>query len=122
MRPVNAVLVHHDPAIAQALAQSLEPHFRKLVIVRSFAEAEAAVARVRARFVIADLELLSPPELQRLCSDFPASAVTCVHRLADELMWSEVLAAGAVDCCLTSDVRGILQASERYLRTMGAAA
>jgi hypothetical protein len=30
-------------------------------------------------------------------------------------MWSEALAAGAVDCCYAADVPGILLASERYV-------
>jgi hypothetical protein len=30
-------------------------------------------------------------------------------------MWSEALAMGAVDCCHSSDLQGILLASERYV-------
>ena len=30
-------------------------------------------------------------------------------------MWSQSLAAGAVDCCFASDVPRILQAPERYV-------
>jgi DNA-binding NarL/FixJ family response regulator len=121
MRSINVVLAHHDPQVAQGLAEALRPHFRKVLTVCSFAEAEAAIARFRAKFVIADLELFSGAELKRLCSEFPSTAVTCVHRLADEVMWSEVLSVGAVDCCLPSDVRGILLASERYVAAAAAA-
>jgi hypothetical protein len=54
-------------------------------------------------------------ELKKLCSQFPSTAFVCVHRLADDQMWTEALAMGAVDCCLADDVQGILLASERYV-------
>jgi hypothetical protein len=40
-------------------------------------------------------------------------------------MWSEALAMGAVDCCHSGDLHGILLASERYVvlsRSQSAAA
>jgi DNA-binding NarL/FixJ family response regulator len=122
MRPINVVLAHHDPVEAQGLAESLRPQFRKLVTVSSLPEAVAAIARLRARFVIIDLELLSYSELRKLCSEFPAAVFACVHRLADEAMWAEALAVGAVDCCVSNDVQGILLASERYVPARKAAA
>ncbi len=122
MRPINIVLAHHDPVVARFLAESLRPKFRKLVVVNSLSEAEAEIARLRAGFVIVDLELFSYSDLQKLCSEFPGAVIACVHRLADEAMWQESLAVGAVDCCQTSDVRGILRAFERYSSALGAAA
>lgn len=122
MRPINVVLVHHDPLIARGLAESLRPQFRKLVIVSSLPEARAEIARLRAGFVVVDLELLSYPEVQKLCSEFPNTVVASVHRLADETMWLQSLAVGAVDCCQSNDIRGLLRASERYAQAMAAAA
>ncbi len=122
MRPINVVLAHHDPVVARILAESLRPQFRKLVIVGSIPEAKAEIARLRAGFAIVDLELLSYSDVRKLCSEFPSTAIACVHRLADESMWLEVLAAGAVDCCQSNDVRGMLRASERHVHTSAAAA
>jgi hypothetical protein len=93
-----------------------------LVIVNSLPEARAEIARLRAGFVVVDLELLSYPEVQKLCSEFPNTVVASVHRLADETMWLQSLAVGAVDCCQSSDIRGLLRASERYAAAMTAAA
>ncbi len=115
MRPINAVLVHHDAAAAEGLAASLRNQFRNLVVAKSVEEARSALMRLHAQFVVADLELISLAELKQLCSTFPAAAFVCIHRLADDRMWSEALAMGAVDCCYSSDVRGILLASERYV-------
>ncbi len=122
MRPINVVLAHPDPLVARSLAESLRPQFRKLVIVNTVAEAEAEIARLRAGFVVVDLELLSYPELRRLCSEFPGTIFASVHRLADEAMWLQSLAVGAVDCCQSNDVRGLLRASERCPGAMAAAA
>jgi len=122
MRPINVVLAHHDPVVARLLAESLRPRFRKVVTTTSLSQAEAEIARVRASFVVADLELLSYTDLQKLCSEFPATAVASVHRLADEQMWLQSLSAGAVDCCQSGDVRGLVRASERWTAPVPTAA
>jgi hypothetical protein len=122
MRPMNVVLAHHDPVMARSLAESLRPQFRKLVIVNSVANAEAEIARLRAGYVIVDLELFSYADLQRLCSEFPSTVFATVHRLADETMWLQSLAVGAVDCCQSNDVRGLLRVSDRFAAAMSAAA
>lgn len=122
MRPMNVVLAHHDPLMARGLAESLRPEFRKLVIVNSPAQTRAEIARLRANYVIVDLELFSFAELQKLCSEFPSTLVAAVHRLADESMWLQSLAVGAVDCFQSNDVRGLLHASERYAALTATAA
>lgn len=122
MRPINAVLAHHDPVVARGLADSLRPEFRKVAISASLSEAQTEIARLRAAFVVVDLELLSYAELRQLCAEFPGTAFACIHRLADEAMWQETLAVGAVDCCQSNDLRGILRASERHVKALTAAA
>jgi len=115
MRPINAVLAYHDPLSAERLAAVLRSQFRNLVVAKSPDEVGSAVARLRAPFAVLDLELISLPELKQLCAQFPSTAFVCIHRLADDRMWTEALAMGAVDCCHSSDVHGVLLASERYV-------
>ncbi len=115
MRPINAVLAHHDAGSAERLAATLGKQFRNLLVAKSFDETRSALARYHAPFAVVDLELISPAELRELCREFPHTAFVCVHRLADDRMWSDALAMGAVDCCCSADVRGILMASERYV-------
>lgn len=115
MRPINAVLAHHDADSAQRLSESLRKEFRNLLLANSAYELKSAVARYRAPFAVVDLELISMGELKELCHDFPVTAFVCIHRLADDRMWSEALAMGAVDCCHCEDLHGILLASERYV-------
>ncbi|MGC2109181.1 MAG: hypothetical protein WA655_06660 [Candidatus Korobacteraceae bacterium] len=115
MRPINVVLAHHDAVSAERLAASLGKQFRHLLVSKSADDVRVTVARFRAPFAIVDLELVSMAELKKLCQQFPATAFVCIHRLADDKMWTEALAAGAVDCCSAADLPGILQASERYV-------
>jgi len=115
MRPINVVLAYHDALSAERLAASFRNQFRSLAVAKSLEEACSAVERLRASFAVVDLELIGMAGLKRLCAQFPSTAFVCVHRLADDRMWSEALAMGAVDCCYSSDVRSILLASERYV-------
>jgi len=115
MRPMNVVLAHHDAVSAERLAASLGKEFRNLVLAKSKHEARSAVARFRAPFAVVDLELVSMPDLEQLCHEFPGTAFVCIHRLANDRMWAEALAAGAVDCCFCDDLRGILLASDKYV-------
>jgi ActR/RegA family two-component response regulator len=115
MRPINVVLAHHDAVAADRLAASLGKQFRNLAIAKSAGEIASAVARLRAPFAVVDLELVDFPRVKALCSQFPATAFVCIHRLADDRMWSDALAMGAVDCCHSGDLHGILLASERYV-------
>ncbi len=115
MRPINVVLAHHDTDAAGWLAVSLGKQFRNLAIAKSAGEIASAVARFRAPFAVVDLELVDFAKLKSLCAEFPATAFVCIHRLADDRMWADALAMGAVDCCHSSDLRGILMASDRYV-------
>ena len=115
MRSINVVLAYHDALSAERLAASLRNQFRNLVVAKSSEEVSSAVARLRAPLAVVDLELVSLAELKQLCAQFPSTAFVCIHRLADNRMWSEALAMGAVDCCHSGDMRGILLASDRYV-------
>jgi hypothetical protein len=115
MRPINVVLAHHDTSSAERLAASLNLQFRNLIVAKSCEEVKSAVANFRAPFAVVDLELISLDELKQVCRQFPSTAFVCIHRLADDQMWSEALASGAMDCCTANDVPGILQASDWYV-------
>ncbi len=115
MPPINVVLAQHDAALADGLARSIDKQFLNLVTVRNVEDIRRSIARLRAPLAIVDLEFVDFSELGRLCHEFPATAIVCTHRLADDSMWSQSLAVGAVDCCLPGDLPGILRASDRYV-------
>jgi DNA-binding NarL/FixJ family response regulator len=113
MKPLTVVVAQSDPTGAEALAASLLSHFKAVHVARSLEEARMSVPKHRADLLVIDLELASLPEVEQLRRDLPATAVVCTHRLADEDLWMQALAAGAVDCCHSSDVRSIVLAADR---------
>jgi hypothetical protein len=115
MRPIDVVLAYREPVVPERLVQSISKQFHNSATAHNAGEVRTAVARLGAGLAIVDLELIHFPELGELCRDFPATAFVCTHRLADDAMWLQSLAMGAVDCCLAGDLPKILLASERYV-------
>ena len=115
MRPINVVLAQQDSASTGILVRSIQKQFLNVATANSTEEIRNIIARLRAPLAIVDLELVNFPELGELCKEFPATAFVSTHRLADDAMWSQSLAMGAVDCCLTGDLHTILLASDRYV-------
>ena len=115
MPPIYVVLARQDPAQSDSLVRSVQKQFLNLATVNSTEEIRNAIARTRAPLAVVDLEVVGLCQLGELCREFPATAFVCIHRLADDDLWSRSLAAGAVDCCFTSDLPRILHSSERYI-------
>ncbi|MDP9267835.1 MAG: hypothetical protein M3P27_05855 [Acidobacteriota bacterium] len=123
MKPLTVVVAQSDPKSAETLAASLHTHFKAVHIARTLEEVLASVPKHRADLLVIDLEMASLPEVELLRRELPATAVVCTHRLADEELWTRALAAGALDCCHTSDVRGIvLAADSKHAMARGSAA
>jgi hypothetical protein len=115
MPPIHVVLARQDPKLPDSIAASIRKQFLDLATVTNQEETRSAIARTHAQLAIVDLEAVNFSELGQLCHEFPGTAFVCIHRLADDGMWSQSLAAGAVDCCAAGDLPRILQASERYV-------
>jgi DNA-binding NtrC family response regulator len=111
MKPLSVVVAQSNSKTAEMLAKSLYNHFRVVHLAGNVDELRLAIPRHRADVAIVDLELAALSEVQLLKKDFGAMTIVCTHRLADEKMWAEALAAGASDCCYASDVRAIVLAA-----------
>jgi len=111
MKPLSVVVFQGDGRSAESLAHSLHNHFRLVNVARDLEELRSAIPRHRADVAIVDLELARLDDVQQLCRQFTGTSIVCTHRLADERMWTLALAAGAVDCCTSSDVRAIVLAA-----------
>jgi DNA-binding NarL/FixJ family response regulator len=85
-------------------------------------ELQPAILRHRANVVIVDLELSRLSAVEKLRREFPNLSIVCTHRLADEEMWTAVLAAGGDDILTPTDTRGILQSALRNAAAARAAA
>ncbi|HKD78476.1 MAG TPA: hypothetical protein VKH81_02220 [Candidatus Angelobacter sp.] len=111
MRPLSVVVAQSNGKTAEVLARSLNNHFRLVNVAENLDDLRHAIPRHRADVAIVDLELAPLNQVQMLTREFTATRVICTHRLADEKMWSDALAAGAADCCYSSDVRAIVFAA-----------
>lgn len=113
MKPLSVVVAQSDPKSGEWLAKSLYNHFRVVNVARTVDELRRAIPWHRADVAIIDLELVGFEDVRQIRLEFPATTVVCTHRLADEKMWTEALAAGAADCCYNSDVRAIVLAASQ---------
>jgi hypothetical protein len=105
------VIASHDAHDAASLAESLRPHCRAVLITRTAEELATAIARNRAQAAIADLESVPLTEIERLHQNFQQLNIVCTHRVPDEQMWADSLAAGAADCCYNGDHNEIVRAA-----------
>ena len=111
MKPLSVVVAQSNSQKAEALARSLYNHFRVVHVARDLYELRYAIPKHRADVAIVDLEMAAFSDVELLKREFAATTIVCTHRLADEKMWSDALAAGASDCCNASDVRAIVLAA-----------
>ena len=111
MKPLSVIVAQSNTKTAEMLAKALYNHFRVVHLAGDLNELRQAIPRYRADVAILDLELAALSEVQQLKQEFTATTIVCTHRLADETMWMDALAAGAVDCCYSSDVRAIVLAA-----------
>ncbi|HEY6253208.1 MAG TPA: response regulator [Candidatus Angelobacter sp.] len=111
MKPLSVVVAQRDAKTADFLAKSLYNHFRVVTTAGNLNELMYSIPKNRADVAIVDLELAGMEQVQQLRQQFSETTIVCTHRLADEKMWAEALAAGAADCCHASDVRAIVLAA-----------
>jgi hypothetical protein len=103
------IVLQSDSASADRLVTKLNICGRPAVVVHSLDELKACAFRSSARAGVIDLAVVSPREIDRLHRDF-AVDIVCTHRFADDHMWTEALAAGALDCCFDDDYASIIAA------------
>ena len=111
MKPLSIVVFQKNQESAESLATSLCVHFRLVIVAHDLDELRLAIPKHRADVAIVDLELAGLDDVEELCKEFARVGIVCTHRLADEKMWSKALAAGASDCCASSDIRAIVLAA-----------
>jgi DNA-binding NarL/FixJ family response regulator len=121
MRPLNAVVAQCSNQASECLIKPLHTHFRAVHAASNFHELRACIAEHRADVAIIDLEMVELDQLRQLASEYTSTTIICTHRLADERLWAEALAAGAIDCCHSFDVRAIVLAASRHQSTPNAA-
>ena len=111
MKPLSIIVFQCNHKGTESLAKSLYNHFRVVNVASDMDELRRAIPRHSADVAIVDLEGTCLDNIQQLHKEFTGTSIVFTHRLADERMWTHALAAGAVDCCASSDVRAIVLAA-----------
>jgi hypothetical protein len=123
----KGVLLHHavvilqnDPARARDLVSKVRPVSEAVFVVESLPELQALVSQFPIPIGVLDLVLITFPEIVWLRRQL-GMEIVCTHHTPDEVMWTEALAAGALDCCFDDDgpaiCRAIRQTSTTFDRT-----
>jgi DNA-binding NarL/FixJ family response regulator len=113
MKPLSVVVAQGNSKSADSLVKSLYNHFRVVQVAHNLGELRSYIPQLRVDVAIVDLEMAGIRDVQTLRQEFPGVTIVCTHRVADEKMWTQALAAGAADCCYDSDVRAIVLAASQ---------
>lgn len=111
MQSQDIVVLQTDPGVAQSLVSALSNSFQSVHQAESVNEVRSKIAKHRATVAIVDIEKTPLSDVERLSREFPAAAIVCIHRCADEEMWTAVLNAGACDLYYPHDTSGIVRAA-----------
>jgi len=111
MKPLSVVVASSNSKTTQSLVHALYNHFRMVNAAHDLKELPHLISQHRADVAVIDLEFANFNEIRQFSKEFTGTTFVCTHRLADEKMWAEALAAGATDCCTASDVRAIVLAA-----------
>jgi DNA-binding NarL/FixJ family response regulator len=111
MKPLSVIVAQSNARTGDFLTKSLYNHFRVVHTTNNLDELLHSIPKHRADVAVVDLELADLRQVEQLTHQFSSTKIVCTHRLADEKMWADALAAGAADCCHSSDVRSIVFAA-----------
>jgi DNA-binding NarL/FixJ family response regulator len=111
MKPLSVIVAQSNVRTGEFLTKSLYNHFRVVHTADNLNDLLHSIPKHRADVAIVDLELADLEHVRQLTNQFSSTKIVCTHRLADERMWTDALAAGAADCCHSSDVRAIVMAA-----------
>jgi DNA-binding NarL/FixJ family response regulator len=111
MKPLSVIVAQSNVKTGEFLTKSLYNHFRVVHTADNLNDLVHSIPKHRADVAVVDLELADLEHVRQLALQFSSTKIVCTHRLADERMWTDALAAGAADCCHSSDVRAIVLAA-----------
>jgi hypothetical protein len=106
----NAIVVlQTDPARAENLVSGFRSVSEAVFIVQSLPELQALASQFPIPIGVLDLKLVTFQEIARLRCQL-GMEIICTHRTPDDVMWTEALDAGAIDCCFDDDGPAICRA------------
>jgi hypothetical protein len=110
--PKAVVILQDDPARAQNLASQIRSISDVVFVAQSLAEFQTIASQFPIPIGVLDLGLVSFEEIVHLRLHL-GMEIVCTHRTPDEVMWTEAMDAGALDCCFNDDGQAICGAIHR---------
>jgi hypothetical protein len=114
------VILQKEPVRVQNLASKVRSVFKVVFIVQSLLELRRLVSQFPVQIGVLDLQLVTFQEIVGLRHE--GMEIVCTHHTPDDVMRTEALDAGALDCCFDDDgpalCRAIQQTSRPYNRAV----
>lgn len=111
------VILQDDPGRAEHLVSKVGSLSEAVFIVRTLQELQTLASQLSIQIGVLDLGLISFQEIVRLRHQL-GMEIVCTHHTPDDVMWTDALDAGALDCCFDDDgpaiCRAILQISTTF--------
>jgi hypothetical protein len=109
----NAIVVlQTDHSRAENLVSGFRSVSEAVFIVQSLPELQALVSQFPILIGVLDLNLVTYQEIAHLRNQL-GMEIVCTHRTPDDVMWTEAMDAGAIDCCFDDDGPAICRAIHR---------
>jgi hypothetical protein len=103
------VILQNDPARAENLVSGFKSVSEAVFIVQSLPELQALASQFPIPVGVLDLELITFQEIIQLRRQL-GMEIICTHHTPDDVMWTEAMDAGAIDCCFDDDGPAICRA------------
>ena len=102
------VILQNNTARAENLGTKVKSVSEAVFIVQSLPELQTLVRQFPIPVGVVDLDLVTFEEIMSL--RHMGMEIVCTHRTPDNVMWTDALDAGALDCCFDDDGPAICRA------------
>jgi|HubBroStandDraft_6_1064221.scaffolds.fasta_scaffold769142_1 hypothetical protein len=103
--------LQNNAARAENLVSKVKSVSEAVFIVQSLPELQTLVTQFPIQVGVVDLGLVTFEEIMSLRN--LGMEIVCIHRTPDDVMWTDALDAGALDCCFDDDGPAICERSCR---------
>jgi len=106
------VILQNDLGRAENLVAKVRSVSEAVFIVRSLLELQTLASQIPIQVGVLDLGLVTFQEIVRLRHQL-GMEIVCTHRTPDDVMWTDAMDAGALDCCFDDDGPAICRAIQQ---------
>jgi hypothetical protein len=107
----NAIVVlQTDPARTENLVSWFKSVTEAVFIVQPLPGLQALASQFPIPIGVLDLKLVTYQEIAHVRHHQLGMEIVCTHHTPDDVMWTEAMDAGAIDCCFDDDGPAICRA------------